>query len=172
MTYYNCCSACCHLLSLTPTLRLVGLGCRGCMAGYSSVMPMAPAPMEVQIQRPSMRRKSSAQNLLSSFKSNPNPQPYPLGTVSSATGIPFVQSQQQPGPSSNNREWDVQSQAESLISSAPLLPPNGTPVLPQGNLEMLREVVKKRIITLTYLRNIHEGYVPSYLPSTVLEQSF
>lgn len=133
------------------------------MAAYSSMMPtampIAPAPMDVntQMQRPSMRRKSSAQNLLSSFKSNPTPQSFPVGTVSSATGIPFVQSQQPIGGGPSTREWDVQSQSESTTSLQHLTV-NGTPLLAQGNLvEMLREVVKKRIVTLTYLRNVHEG---------------
>ncbi|KAJ3489913.1 hypothetical protein NLI96_g1802 [Meripilus lineatus] len=116
--------------------------------------------MEVQMQRPSMRRKSSAQNLLSSFKSNNTPQqPYPPTTVSSATGLPFVQSQQQASGFQNSRDWDVQSQTETLASTTPILGSNGaTAPVPQGNLvEMLREVVKKRVITLTYLRNVHEG---------------
>lgn len=128
----------------------------------ASVLPMAPAPMEVQMQRPSMRRKSSAQNLLSSFKSNNTPQqPYPPTTVSSATGLPFVQSQQQASGFQNSRDWDVQSQTETLASTTPILGSNGaTAPVPQGNLvEMLREVVKKRVITLTYLRNVHEGCV-------------
>lgn len=96
-----------------------------------------------------MRRKSSAQNLLSSFKSPSSASQ--TASVSSATGLQYA------APISTAttpmaREWDVQSlQSESL---------NGTPALAQGtSVEMLRELVKKRIITLTYLRNVHDGCV-------------
>ncbi|KZT11584.1 uncharacterized protein LAESUDRAFT_720831 [Laetiporus sulphureus 93-53] len=113
-----------------------------------------PIHVESLGHRPTMRRKSSAQNLLSSFKSaNSSPQVPP----SAGPGLSF--SQLPPGAAAPMvsaglpREWDVQSlsqQSESLTSS------NGA--VGQGtSVEMLRELVKKRIITLTYLRNVYEG---------------
>ncbi|KAF7359242.1 hypothetical protein MSAN_01266400 [Mycena sanguinolenta] len=83
-----------------------------------------------------MRRKSSAQNLLA-FKS-----PNPPGT----TTIPSTPTASTP----MNKEFETQS----LYSDTTTLnnpQPQGTSV------EYLRDLVQKRIITLTYLRNIHEG---------------
>lgn len=119
-----------------------------------------PIPMhaEVGAQRPSMRRKSSAQNLLSSFKSS-SASSAQFGSLSSATGLQFA-SVPTPTAATMPRDWDAQSQhSESVGTSAGASSvPNGTPALPQGtSVEMLRELVKKRIITLTYLRNVHEG---------------
>ncbi|KAI0792825.1 hypothetical protein C8Q75DRAFT_751599 [Abortiporus biennis] len=120
------------------------------MAAFSTVMSMAPAPVDpVQMQRPSMRRKSSAQNLLNSFKPNAN------GTISSATAIPFASTPTSigPMPAPMLREFDVQSLHSDSTAG-------GTPSLSQvqgTSIEILREVVRKRIITLTYLRNVHEG---------------
>ncbi|KAH8100215.1 hypothetical protein BXZ70DRAFT_893519 [Cristinia sonorae] len=102
--------------------------------------------------RPSMRRKSSAQNLLSSFK----PTGQGTGTVSSATGVQFAQMVSGAGP----REWDVQSlslQSDSVVSVGGIAANGGPGATQATNVEMLRELVKKRIITLTYLRNVHEG---------------
>ncbi|THH31531.1 hypothetical protein EUX98_g2637 [Antrodiella citrinella] len=100
-----------------------------------------------------MRRKSSAQNLLSSFK----PVGQNTGTVSSATGIQFSQIV---NATPTTREWDVQSlslQSDTGTSIASGST-NGVPAASQAsNVEILRELVKKRIITLTYLRNVHEG---------------
>ena len=132
--------------------------------------------------RPSMRRKSSAQTLLSSFKSNPSglPTTAPATQLSmqipappAGVGIPgFPNSngardaQREVGTpverSHGNREWDAQSIKSD--STAPLMPlaanANGNPAVAQGiSLESLRDLTMKRMITLTYLRNIHEGYV-------------
>ena len=57
-----------------------------------------------------------------------------------------------------SREWDVQSLHSDSVASSSL--PNGGGAHPQGTtVEILRELVKKRIITLTYLRSVHEGCV-------------
>ncbi|KAI0637434.1 hypothetical protein C8Q77DRAFT_1050010 [Trametes polyzona] len=122
-------------------------------------MSMAP----IEGQRPAMRRKSSAQNLLSTFKSNasgssggPPPSSFPVNTIPNTAGLPYS-SVPTPTTATMSREWDVQSlQSEGIGSSA------GTSLVSNGNpqgtsVEMLRELVKKRIITLTYLRNMHEG---------------
>lgn len=55
-----------------------------------------------------------------------------------------------------NRDWDVQSMhSDSVASNAPL---NGSPAVAQGtSVEYLRDMVMKRMITLTYMRNVHEG---------------
>ncbi|KAI0082874.1 hypothetical protein K474DRAFT_1655058 [Panus rudis PR-1116 ss-1] len=123
-------------------------------AAFNSVMSMAPTA-SIDMQRPSMRRKSSAQNLLSSFKPAAN-----ANTVSSANGLPYVTTPTVPN-GSLSREWDVQSlQSDSVASSSgtsvPLLP-NGAQGASGTSVEILREIVRKRIITLTYLRNVHEG---------------
>lgn len=57
-----------------------------------------------------------------------------------------------------SREWDVQSMHSDALSGTTL---GGavSPQLGQGtSAEYLRDLVQKRIITLTYIRNIHEGY--------------
>ncbi|KAK7689038.1 hypothetical protein QCA50_007729 [Cerrena zonata] len=126
------------------------------MSAFSSVMSMAPTqPVDVtQLQRPSMRRKSSAQNLLSSFK----PSAINVNTVSSATGLQYASA---PTPTSTvplARDWDIQTiPSESGTSSGSLPMPNGAQGVQGTTVEILREIVKKRIITLTYLRNVHEG---------------
>ncbi|KAJ6488489.1 hypothetical protein C8R47DRAFT_978708 [Mycena vitilis] len=85
-----------------------------------------------------MRRKSSAQNLLASFKTPPGNVP---STPTVSTPIP--------------KEFDTQS----LYSDTTTLNNPQGPALPQGtSVEYLRDLVQKRIITLTYLRNIHEGH--------------
>ncbi|TCD62393.1 hypothetical protein EIP91_006947 [Steccherinum ochraceum] len=98
-----------------------------------------------------MRRKSSAQNLLNQFK----PSGQGTGTVSSATGVQFAAIS-----NAAAREWDVQSlslQSDSVVGAGGIAA-NGPAGATQGSMvEMLRELVKKRIITLTYLRNVHEG---------------
>ncbi|CCM05031.1 uncharacterized protein FIBRA_07231 [Fibroporia radiculosa] len=119
-------------------------------------MPMA-APIQTSDapgHRPNMRRKSSAQNLLSSFKSTPQ-----VGSVSSATGLQFVPvPTPPPNAASMGRDWDVQSQqSESVAPSTLSSGTNGAPAVQGTSVEILRELVRKRIITLTYLRNVHEG---------------
>ncbi|KAH9857603.1 hypothetical protein C2E23DRAFT_770471 [Lenzites betulinus] len=120
-------------------------------------MSMAP----IEGQRPTMRRKSSAQNLLSTFKSNPSggsggppPSSFPVNALPTTAGLPYS-SVPTPTTATMSREWDVQSlQSEGMSSNAG----SSTNPLVQGtSVEMLRELVKKRIITLTYLRNVHEG---------------
>ena len=114
-----------------------------------------------------MRRKSSAQNLLSGFKqapsSSPSPVPGPLSiqiSNSPVIGSSALASQAVPMSAAMNRDvaWDAQSlQSDSVASSAPLNP-NGSPALVQGtSVEFWRDLVLKRMITLTYLRNIHDG---------------
>jgi hypothetical protein len=119
-----------------------------------------------------MRRKSSAQTLLSSFKSpsnvpttapatqltmqipaalNSGLSSYPGAGHGGTTGTPI---------STTQREWDTQSMKSD--STAPGNQINGSPAMPQSvSLESLRDITMKRMITLTYLRNIHEGCVAS-----------
>ncbi|KAJ7491220.1 hypothetical protein FB451DRAFT_634661 [Mycena latifolia] len=88
-----------------------------------------------------MRRKSSAQNLLSlsSFK-NQNPPGNVPQTPTVSTPVP--------------KEFDTQS----LYSDTTTLNNPPGPAVPQGtSVDYLRDIVQKRIITLTYIRNIHEG---------------
>lgn len=123
-------------------------------------MSMGPTPPvdATQTQRPSMRRKSSAQNLLSSFKPS---SAINVNTVPSATGLQYASA---PTPTSTvplARDWDTQTfPSESGTSSTGSFPmPNGAQGVQGTTVEILREIVKKRIITLTYLRNVHEGCV-------------
>ncbi|KAI0345078.1 hypothetical protein BDW22DRAFT_1325573 [Trametopsis cervina] len=99
-----------------------------------------------------MRRKSSAQNLLSSFKPAAGPQALQATIPSALAALPYAPL---PTPTTTTpmaREWD----AQSLYSDS--VPPAMGAATPQGtSVEMLRELVKKRVITLTYLRNVHEG---------------
>ncbi|EIN08009.1 hypothetical protein PUNSTDRAFT_53312 [Punctularia strigosozonata HHB-11173 SS5] len=156
-----------------------------------------------------MRRKSSAQNLLSSFKpARDTNAPPPTASLSQIQHIQAHQQQPQgvsaagggpPLPSATastfgfdrdygayaqtpttatmaRRDWDVQSHTESVVSNANTIsstatligstapgsglpvPTAGSPAIPQStNLELLREIVQKRIITLTYMRNVHDG---------------
>ncbi|KAI0329877.1 hypothetical protein GY45DRAFT_1324489 [Cubamyces sp. BRFM 1775] len=136
------------------------------MAAFNTVMSMAP----IEAQRPAMRRKSSAQNLLSTFKSSnagggsgggsgAPPSSFPTAAMPNTAGLPYA-SVTTPTTATINREWDVQSlQSEGMGSSAGTssITSNGNPLAQGTSLEMLRELVKKRIITLTYLRNVHEG---------------
>ena len=143
---------------------------RGCqfttMASWSAASVAMAQP---EVPRPTMRRKSSAQTLLSSFKSGPNPSPTPTsgGSISSnavpsfaTVGMPaYAAAAATPSATVFNpasmipREFDSQS----LHSEATLV--NGTSTaLPAGtSVEYLRDLVQKRIITLTYMRNVHEG---------------
>jgi hypothetical protein len=112
-----------------------------------------------QPPRPTMRRKSSAQNLLSSFKSSSSNTPAPIST---ATGLSFAAAGGASTPTASTpmtREWDAQSLHSDTIAGS-TLGGAGSPQLGQGtSVEYLRDLVQKRIITLTYIRNIHEGCV-------------
>lgn len=140
---------------------------------------MIPSDVAVQqpLARPMMRRKSSAQNLLSNFKSNSNTSSVPGPSLSQgyvtippradvgASGVPT------PTTATMPRDWDSQSlQSESMMSATSTLNQNGTPVTPQGtSVEYLRDLVTKRMITLTYMRNVHEGCeLHFFLPQTLI----
>ncbi|KAF8894710.1 hypothetical protein BD779DRAFT_1502529 [Infundibulicybe gibba] len=121
----------------------------------------------VEQPRPTMRRKSSAQNLLSSFKSGSSNSstPAPLtiipGTASSfATGLSFSAAGGATTPTATTaigRDWDAQSLHSDTITPAGIGGAT-SPALGQGtSVEYLRDLVQKRIITLTYIRNVHEG---------------
>lgn len=121
-------------------------------------------------QRPGMRRKSSAQNLLSSFKTSNSasnaaiPAPLNLGTspvVQSNVPLTFSSVHQAATPTTTTpttREWDAQSLHSDAAGSS--LGGAGSPQITQGmSVEYLREMVNKRMITLTYIRSVHEGSV-------------
>ncbi|PFH52458.1 hypothetical protein AMATHDRAFT_57082 [Amanita thiersii Skay4041] len=106
--------------------------------------------------RPSMRRKSSAQNLLSSFKSNSSSSPSLPTPVVLPPGSAAPQASTPSASTPLSREWDAQSLHSDGVPNT--LGGAGSPSLTQGtSVDILRELVHKRIITLTYLRNIHEG---------------
>lgn len=121
--------------------------------------------------RPSMRRKSSATTLLNTFKAgSSNPPPTAPATQltmqipSAALNTGFSNYTGASTPvTTTQREWDSQSMKSDSVSSQAALSQNnvnGSPSLAQGtSLESLRDLVMKRMITLTYLRNVHEGYV-------------
>ncbi|KAG6850423.1 hypothetical protein H0H93_013648 [Arthromyces matolae] len=99
-----------------------------------------------------MRRKSSAQNLLNSFKSS-SPPPISVAT-NNATNLSFAAAAGASTPTSGSaKEFDVQS-----LYNDPTLASATSPQLGQGpSVEYLRDLVQKRIITLTYIRSIYEG---------------
>ena len=118
----------------------------------------------VDVHRPGMRRKSSAQNLLSSFKTSTAQIQANMG-ANSATPSPNVPPLT-PGamfspvtPTSQNKEWDSQS-----VISDPLPPPPVTQGQFVNAVDYIRDLVQKRIVTMTYLRNVHEGCASS-IPS-------
>ena len=126
-------------------------------------LPSSSPPMSES--RPSMRRKSSAQNLLSSMSSfkpaNGPVNAATVGSISSAASVAYTAST---ATVTSGREWDGQSVHSDTLSSGATLVGTGTPVIAQGaSVEYLRDLVQKRIITLTYMRNIHEGCVYSIL---------
>ncbi|KAK0225122.1 hypothetical protein EDD85DRAFT_856471 [Armillaria nabsnona] len=122
-------------------------------------------------QRPTMRRKSSAQNLLSSFKnpvSGNSSGPTPLNTAVAS----FSSTVAAPTPTTTTpmaREWDAQSLHSESVGV--------TTALNQGtSVELLRDLMQKRIITLTYVRNMHEGrshwFHTIYISKADLEREF
>lgn len=142
-------------------------------SAFPAAISLSSPPMS-DVPRPTMRRKSSAQNLLSSFKP-PASGPTPGGSISSATGAAYAAAVQTPTASvTPGREWDGQSVHSDTLSSTAALVANGAPAIPQGtSVEYLRDLVQKRIITLTYMRNVHEGYVgPSLNKEFVLSPQF
>lgn len=107
---------------------------------FHSIPTMA---MPMDAVRPTMRRKSSAQNLLSSFKPSPNSASH---QSSSYPATPTV-----PTPA---RDFDMQSSQDSIATGSTLV---GGQNVQGTSVEYLRDLVQKRIITLTYMRNVHEG---------------
>jgi hypothetical protein len=114
-----------------------------------------------QPQRPAMRRKSSAQNFLSSFKSTSSsgsitPQSLnPTASLASnASNLPY--STTSPTGTPQAREWDAQSLHSDTVGSSMAGAPSPS-LTPGTSVEYLRDLVQKRIITLTYIRQIHEG---------------
>ncbi|KAG1748894.1 uncharacterized protein EDB91DRAFT_1111282 [Suillus paluster] len=125
---------------------------------FQAALPPS-SPQMTESSRPSMRRKSSAQNLLSSFKPpNGSVNTATVGSISSATSVAYTSVSTPTTIAASGREWDGQSVHSDTLSSSATLVGNGTPVIAQGtSVEYLRDLVQKRIITLTYMRNVHEG---------------
>jgi hypothetical protein len=112
----------------------------------------------VDVNRPGMRRKSSAQNLLSSFKNSTAQIQANMG-ASSATpspNIPPITPTAMFTPMTQNKEWDSQS-----VVSDPLPPPPIAQGQFVNGVDYIRDLVQKRIVTMTYLRNVHEGCASS-----------
>lgn len=127
-------------------------------AVFQAALPPSSPPM-TELSRPTMRRKSSAQNLLSSFKPvNGAGNTATVGSISSTTSVAYTSVSTPTTIPPSGREWDGQSVHSDTLSSSATLVSNGTPVVAQGtSVEYLRDLVQKRIITLTYMRNVHEG---------------
>ncbi|EIW85475.1 hypothetical protein CONPUDRAFT_118373 [Coniophora puteana RWD-64-598 SS2] len=105
-------------------------------------------------QRPAIRRKSSAQNLLTSFKP---PQSATSPGFSAPTPTQSYMSGHQKEADAQSQHSDSHGSSSTYVGSGSSSV-NGTPSLPAGtNIEYIRDLVQKRIITLTYLRNVHEG---------------
>lgn len=127
--------------------------------------------------RPAMRRKSSAQNILASFKP-------PSAAALPPAAVPAVPLQPPSSISSVSGMAIASALSAASQSSSPALPlvradttpdaqyPDnllfGTTSPPLGSstsVEFLRDLVQKRLVTLTYIRNVHEGCVLSLSPS-------
>ncbi|KZV70782.1 hypothetical protein PENSPDRAFT_685213 [Peniophora sp. CONT] len=117
--------------------------------------------------RPSMRRKSSAQNLLSTFNKSTQPGAASGSTTPSVPHYPIPTAPPSSFTSAASsiitastptaREWDAQSlHSDGTASTA--APSAGGQPFTQASVEYLRDMVQKRIITLTYMRNVHEGH--------------
>jgi hypothetical protein len=115
--------------------------------------------------RPTIRRKSSA-GLLSSFKApsssaslvqtgqqQPSNLPVQLPPTPSASTSPI------PGAMAMNRDWDSQSLYSDSAGSSATTASTAVATFQGTSVEYLRDLVQKRIITLTYMRNTHEGLV-------------
>ncbi|KAH7889979.1 hypothetical protein F5I97DRAFT_1849067 [Phlebopus sp. FC_14] len=125
----------------------------------AAIFQAPSSPPMSEMSRPTMRRKSSAQNLLSSFKTSAGSVGSVAGgSISASTGAAFAAAAQTPTTTApSGREWDGQSVHSDSLSSTTLVA-NGTPVIPQGtSVEYIRDLVQKRIVTLNYIRNVHEG---------------
>ncbi|KAF9448913.1 hypothetical protein P691DRAFT_813422 [Macrolepiota fuliginosa MF-IS2] len=124
-----------------------------------------------EVTRPAMRRKSSAQTLLSSFKSAtsssqsvntlptvPPPIQTNSGTISSVTGMNItavLASASTPTATTPLGRGDSTEYAENVVAS--LVGATSPPLGSHTSVEFLRELVQKRLVTLTYIRNVHEG---------------
>ena len=117
--------------------------------------------------RPTVRRKSSA-GLLSSFKApsssnivqtvqqQPSNLPMQLPPTPSASTTPI------PSTTAIGRDWDSQSLYSDSAGSSAATPNNAAATFQGTSVEYLRDMVQKRIVTLTYIRNTHEGSVISW----------
>ena len=128
----------------------------------ASIMAPADPP------RPSMRRKSSAQNLLSTFNKSTQPGAPSGSTTPSVPHYPVPNAPPSSFTSAASsiitastptaREWDAQSLHSDGTASTAAQSVASQPFT-QASVEYLRDMVQKRIITLTYMRNVHEGCV-------------
>jgi hypothetical protein len=56
------------------------------------------------------------------------------------------------------RDWEMQTPPGAISTGGTLIAGSSPVIGSQGTtVEYLRDLVQKRIITLTYIRNIHEG---------------
>ncbi|KAH8829519.1 hypothetical protein DL96DRAFT_1598448 [Flagelloscypha sp. PMI_526] len=108
---------------------------------------MSEAYVDQQRSRPGMRRKSSASNLLTTFA---KPPPVNIAAATAGTmgigGIGMYPMTPTGASTPIAPQWET---SEGINS--PQIGSQGT------SLEYLRDLVHKRILTLTYLRSIHEG---------------
>ncbi|KAG8855145.1 hypothetical protein FRB96_007183 [Tulasnella sp. 330] len=102
-----------------------------------------------------MRRKSSASNLLSSFKGPSSGPSSTSGSQTPTTGKDWSDSQ------SIQSEGSHVLSMSSTSSAPPIIAPGQT-----SSVEYLREMCRKRISTLQYLKSVHSGQ--SHWLSTVL----
>ena len=117
--------------------------------------------------RPTMRRKSSAQNLLSFNKptqsasasgtSTPSLPHYPLPSGPLSSSFTSAATTLASASTPTAREWDVQSMHSDATGMTGTTLASGSTPFTQASVEYLRDTVQKRIITLTYLRNVHDG---------------
>ncbi|KAJ3485864.1 hypothetical protein NLJ89_g11860 [Agrocybe chaxingu] len=110
-----------------------------------------------------MRRKSSAQNLLSFGKQGPPSIPPPLNLAASgasnSTTLSFGSAITPTATTPLIRDnWDAQSlHSDSFGPTGALAGAQSPPLGEVTTVQSMRALMQKRIITLTYIRNIHEG---------------
>ncbi|KAH9970375.1 hypothetical protein BGW80DRAFT_575796 [Lactifluus volemus] len=94
---------------------------------------------------PSQSQQQPGAAATATVLTSPVPVPAPAASSAAATATPAL------------REWDTQSMhADAMGPSLLELPPVLEAILAR-RVEYLRDLVQKRIITLTYMGNVHDG---------------
>lgn len=110
---------------------------------------------------PGASSSSNGGNAVSNSNAAPPPPQLPTPINTSAilsAGMQYAGASATPTASTpHGKDWDAQSLHSDTVAGS-TLGSVGSPLIAQGtSVESLRPLVQKRIVTLTYLRNVHEG---------------